>query len=154
MLHKLQCFIALVLLAALVSAPAYAQEEEPVEATVPSAELEYTEIQPEGFEPGMKIATIQGDPAVADEEHVVRLSFPDGYRIPPHYYANPENLTVISGKLLLAMGQDADESTLESYQPGDSLYVAPEDPHFGKAKGETVIQLQGTGAFEILLPEE
>lgn len=154
MLHKLQCFIAVVLLAAFVSAPAFAQPAEPMHATVPSAELEYADIQPEGFEPGMKIAAIHGDPAIADQQYVIRLSFPDGYRFPPHYHPNSENLTVLSGTFLLAMGEKADESKLQSYEPGDFLYIPPEDPHFGGAKGETVIQLHGTGPFEILLPEE
>ena len=154
MLHKLQCHICVVVLAACAAVPALAQPAEPAHAMVPAAQLEFTDIQPEGFEPGTKIATIHGDPSAADQPYVIRLSFPDGYRFPPHYHPKAENLTVLSGTFLLAMGKKADESKLQSYAPGDFLYIPPENPHYGGAKGETVIQLHGMGPFEVLLPKD
>lgn len=154
MLHKIQCRICIVVLAACAAVPALAQPAEPAHAMVPATQLEFTDIQPEGFEPGMKIAAIHGDPSLADQPYVLRLSFPDGYRFPPHYHPKAENLTVLSGTFLLAMGKKADESQLQSYAAGDFLYIPPEDPHFGGAKGETVIQLHGVGPFEVLLPKD
>lgn len=118
------------------------------------AALQFEPIQPPGFDAGMKIAAIHGDPSVPDEPYVIRLSFEDGYRFPPHYHPRTENLTVLEGTFLLAMGRRADESQLKSYAPGDFLYIPAEHPHYGGAEGATVIQLHGVGPFDILLVED
>jgi quercetin dioxygenase-like cupin family protein len=62
-----------------------------------------------------------------------------------------ENLTVLSGTLLLAMGERADEAKLKTYGPGDYLHMPATRPHFGGARGATVIQLHGQGPFKIEL---
>jgi hypothetical protein len=64
-----------------------------------------------------------------------------------------ENLTVLSGTLLLAMGVDEDESQLVAYGPGDFMNIPGEHPHYGGATGYTVVQLHGEGPFAILLSE-
>ena len=47
------------------------------------------------------------------------------------------------------MGETADASKLKSYGVGDYLHIEPSKPHFGGARGATVIQLHGTGPFAI-----
>ncbi len=116
-------------------------------------DLEFAPIEIPGFDSGMEIAGMFGD-FTMDGPYALRLSFPDGYRFPAHFHPMDENLTVISGTLLLAMGDWVDESQLVSYGPGDFLNLPAEHPHFGGAKGFTVIQLHGDGPFEILLVEE
>ncbi len=101
-----------------------------------------------GFAPGMKIAAIQGDPAEAGP-YTLRLSFPDGYRFPPHWHPMAENVTVLSGTLQLAMGDRPDDSKLKAYAAGDYLFIPATMPHFGGARGFTVIQLHGQGPFTI-----
>ncbi|MGH7569738.1 MAG: cupin domain-containing protein [Gemmatimonadales bacterium] len=101
-----------------------------------------------GFAPGMKIAVIQGNPDSAGP-YTLRLSFPDGYRFPAHWHPMAENVTVLSGTLQVAMGDRADESKLQAYGPGDYLYIHATKPHFGGARGFTVIQLHGQGPFAI-----
>jgi len=120
---------------------------------VAAEDLVFEDMDVPGFDPGMKIAVIHGDPTGAQGDYTIRLSFPDGYRFPPHWHPVPEHLTVVSGTFLLAMGETADESVLERYEPGDFLYIPAEDPHFGGAEGETVIQLHGPAPFEIILVE-
>ena len=137
-----------------------APAEEPAAATAPatvdnvmktvSGPLQWAPIQPEGFEPGMEIATLYGDPAVPDQPYTIRLRFEDGYRFPAHYHPKTENLTVLSGTFLLEMGATASDN-LKSYVPGDYLYLPPNQPHYGGATGQTVIQLHGEGPFEIKL---
>lgn len=117
-------------------------------------DLEWADIQPEGFGPGMQVAALSGDPSVADEPYVLRLSFEDGYRIPAHFHPKAENVTVVSGTFMLAMGEKEDDSRLQSYSPGDYLYIPGEHPHYGTVEGETVIQLHGMGPFEIRLADE
>lgn len=151
----------LVITLALTLAPSllHAQEEQEEMATTPAmhdvaaADLEWNDVEVPGFLPGMKITAIHGDPSVADEPYTLRLAFPDGYRFPPHWHPRAENVTVLKGTFLLAMGEEFDEGAVESYAPGDYLFIAGENAHFGGAKGRTVIQLHGVGPFEINVVE-
>jgi quercetin dioxygenase-like cupin family protein len=118
---------------------------------VADASLEWAPITPPGFDEGMEIAGIYGDPAAAGEAYTLRLRFPDGYRFPAHFHPMAENVTVLDGTFLLAMGEEADEDRLEAYTPGDYLFIEPEHPHFGGARGETTVQLHGQGPFEIIV---
>lgn len=104
-----------------------------------------------GFDPGIGLAVLRGNPMGEAGNYTIRLSFPDGYRFPAHYHPRSENLTVLSGTFLIAMGTDENPDTLEKYAPGAFLYFPPEQPHYGGAEGETVIQLHGEAPFEIIL---
>lgn len=115
-----------------------------------NSKLVWTDMDVPGFAPGMKMAAMIGDPSVADQAYTLRLKFPDGYRFPAHYHPRAENLTVMSGRLLLEMGPKETGAYTE-YAPGDYLFIPPTMPHSGGAKGETVIQLHGVGPFDILL---
>jgi quercetin dioxygenase-like cupin family protein len=120
-------------------------------SAVPAASITWTDANIPGFASGMKMAVINGNPDTPGALYTLRLSFPNGYRFPPHWHPMAENLTVLSGTLLLAMGEQADESKLKTYSAGDYLYVAGSKPHFGGARGATVIQLHGQGPFAINL---
>ncbi len=145
----------------VVSAPAAFAQDEPMarhDATpamhdVSAADLAWDDLEVPGFLPGMKIALIHGDPSVADEPYTLRFALPDGYKFPPHWHPRAENLTVLEGTFLLAMGKKFDDSKLKSYAPGDYLFIAGENPHYGLVKGRTVIQLHGIGPFDILVVE-
>jgi quercetin dioxygenase-like cupin family protein len=112
--------------------------------------LQWGPIQPEGFDPGMEIAVLYGDPAVPDQPYTIRLRFQDGYRFPAHHHPKTENLTVLSGTFLLEEGAVASEN-LKTYGPGDYLYLPAMQPHYGGARGATEIQLHGVGPFDIRL---
>jgi quercetin dioxygenase-like cupin family protein len=119
-------------------------------SAVSASSITFADIAVPGFDPGMKIAVIDGNPD-ANGPYTLRLSFPAGYRFPPHFHPMAENLTVLSGTLLLAMGDRADESKLQAYGVGDYLHLPAIKPHFGGARGATVIQLHGQGPFKINL---
>ncbi len=130
------------------------QAEDMTTATMVMADdLAFTPLEVPGFDSGMEIAGLHGD-FTAEGPYTLRISFPDGYRFPAHFHPLDENFTVISGILLLAMGDTVDESQLVGYGPGDYVNVPAEHPHFGGATGYTVIQLHGIGPFEIILVEE
>jgi quercetin dioxygenase-like cupin family protein len=118
--------------------------------TVSANAVTWAALQPEGFDPGLELAIINGDPAVADQPYTVRLRFKDGYRFPAHFHPRPENVTVLKGTFLLGMGDTASEN-VQQYGPGDYLYLPPNQPHYGGATGETEVQLHGIGPFEIKL---
>ncbi len=117
---------------------------------VAASSIQFADIDVPGFDPGMKIAVIDGNPDEAGP-YTLRLSFPANYRFPAHFHPMAENLTVLSGTLLLAMGDRADESKLKAYGAGDYLHLPANKPHYGGARGATVIQLHGQGPFKIML---
>lgn len=149
-------FVSTLPAAALAQEPsADAVAAEPAEHAMMSAsEIAFEPIEVPGFDSGMNIAVIHGDPMGASGDYTIRLSFPDGYRFPSHYHPKAEHVTVLTGTFLLAMGAETgDDSTLTEYSPGDFLYLPAENPHYGGATGETVIQLHGEAPFEIILSE-
>lgn len=119
---------------------------------VSNSALAWSDFAPPGFDPGMKLAVLSGDPGKAGE-YVLRLMFPAGYRFPVHWHPSVENLTVVSGNFLLGMGNSADWGAVKTYSPGDFLYIPPRHAHFGgsAAGGSSVIQLHGQGPFQVIL---
>ncbi len=154
--HRAATLLAIVAVL-LAFPPAHVLGQDAEDATaatmIMADNLEFAPIESPGFDSGMEIAGMFGD-FTMEGPYALRLSFPDGYRFPAHFHPKDENLTVISGTFLLAMGDTVDESQLVSYGPGDFMNLPAEHPHYGGAKGFTVIQLHGDGPFEILLVEE
>jgi quercetin dioxygenase-like cupin family protein len=129
----------------------YQSQDDPEFRSVTDRDIVWNDYQPPGFEPGLKIAVIHGDPSVPDEPYTIRASFIDGYNIPAHIHPRAENLTVLSGTFMMAKGVERDDSKMVGYRPGDFLYIPGEHPHYGKARGPTVIQLHGIGPFQTIL---
>lgn len=157
MLHRLLAFPTVALVVALSAPDALAQDPPPpmqeAMQELAAADLAWNAAEVPGFLPGMEIAALHGDPSVPDQPYTLRLAFPDGYAFPPHWHPRAENVTVLEGTFLLAMGRSFDESQLKTYQPGDYLYIEAENPHFGKVQGRTVLQLHGIGPFDIVVVE-
>ena len=146
--------LAAALLTATVTSVAVAQSTDAMGgmSAVSAKSITFGDIAVPGFDPGMKIAVIDGNPD-STGAYTLRLSFPADYRFPPHFHPAAENLTVISGTFLLAMGDRTDESKLQAYTAGDYLHLPPTKPHFGGAREATVIQLHGQGPFKIMLAQ-
>ena len=119
-------------------------------ATVSATAVTWTDLVVPGFAPGAKMAVIHGDPA-GTSDYTLRLQFPDGYEFPPHWHPMGEHITVLSGVFRLGMGGTVNASAIREYQPGDFLYAPARLPHFGGARGVTVVQLHGNGPFAINL---
>ena len=95
---------------------------------------------------GAQVAVLMGDPTKAGP-YVIRLKAPDGYKIPPHYHTQDESLTVIGGTLNLMMG---DHMTNQHALDVGAFHFLPGKMHHGaETKGETIVQIQGTGPFDI-----
>ncbi len=149
-------YIACLTLALSLPATAASAQEEmaaPTMSAVAAAEVEFGDIEIPGFLPGMQIATIQGDPSIPDAPYTVRLLLPEGYAFPPHWHPRAENVTVLEGSFHLAMGEAYDEAALQTYGPGDYLFIEGRNPHFGKATARTILQLHGVGPFDIEVVE-
>jgi quercetin dioxygenase-like cupin family protein len=143
---------------AVISTAARAQDPStgvPVETDVHTFTLgdalTYEPLEVPGFDPGLRLAVVHGNPMAESGDYTVRLILPAGYRFPPHYHPMPEHLTVLRGTFLIAMGTDQNPDAIEEYAPGAFLYFPPEQPHYGGAEGETEVQLHGEAPFKIIL---
>jgi quercetin dioxygenase-like cupin family protein len=103
---------------------------------------------PSSLPSGSKIAVLEGDP-MKEGPFVIRLRLPDGYRIPPHTHPKTERLTVISGTFNIGMGDKLDTREGRTMPAGSFGYWGAGMKHFVWAKGETVVQLHGTGPWSI-----
>ena len=112
------------------------------------AGMTWTDLSIPGFPPGAKRAIVHGDPSTSGD-YILRLKFPDGYEVPAHWHTQAEHVTVLQGTFMLGMGDRFDRSALRTYMPGDFVYAPAKAVHFAAAKGETIVQLHGTGPFKI-----
>lgn len=112
-----------------------------------AADLKWGEAPP-GLPAGGKIAVLDGDPGKAGP-FIVRLKMPEGYKIMPHTHPTPERVTVISGTANIGMGDKFDESAGTKLGPGDFVVLPTGMKHFAWGTGETVVQIQSEGPFQI-----
>jgi hypothetical protein len=133
--------------------PKKSGEENKAAATPEHKLLGPSEIQwadgPPALPPGAKVAVLAGDPKKAGP-FTIRLQVPDGYKIPAHTHPSAEHVTVISGLLNLGMGDKLDEAAARPLAPGGFAIMPAGMKHFAIMKGETVVQVHGTGPFEII----
>jgi quercetin dioxygenase-like cupin family protein len=156
---RFRCFpasVIAVLVGLLLPVPLGAQEHAaraPHAMTVATSDqLQWGPIEVPGFDSGLRIAVLAGDPASAGP-YTLRLAFPDGYRFPAHWHPQVENMTVLMGTILLGEGTDENWESMTAYRPGDYLHIPARSAHYGGATGATVVQLHGTGPFEIQLAQ-
>ena len=111
-----------------------------------------TEIQwkegPASLPKGAKMMILEGDPA-QEGMFTMRLWFPDGFEVAPHWHTQVEHVTVISGVLNFGMGERFDRAATREMPAGSFGYWPIGMRHFAWAKGETVLQLHGRGPWTI-----
>jgi hypothetical protein len=105
---------------------------------------------------GAQLAVLEGDPTASTGDYTVRLKMPDGYRIPPHWHPQRENVTVISGTFKVGMGDDFDKTKMGSFPAGSFAYLDPHMHHYAMADGEVVVQVHGMSplAFNYINPDD
>ncbi len=123
----------------------------PMHHIVPAASVKFSPFEIPGFASGVQLAVVHGNPNAESGSYVIRLSFPDGYKFPAHWHPGAENLTVLSGELVLAMGDKEGAGTPETYSAGTFIFIPGKEAHYGGAKGATVVQLHGPAPFKIVL---
>lgn len=96
--------------------------------------------------PGAQVAVLAGDPGKAGP-FVLRLKFPDGYKVPAHWHPTDENITVLQGTFRAGMGDAYSEAALKDFPAGSYIKMPKEMRHFAGAKGETIVQVSGEGPF-------
>jgi quercetin dioxygenase-like cupin family protein len=101
---------------------------------------------PPALPPGARLAVLEGNPSEAGP-FTMRVLLPAGYRIPPHYHAAVEHVTVLKGTFKVGMGERYDPSAMTSLPAGTFAALQPGVRHFAEAQGETIVQLHGMGPW-------
>ena len=97
---------------------------------------------------GGKMTVLDGDPSKPGS-FIARLKMPAGYRIMPHVHPAAERVTVISGTLHIATGDQLDQTAGRQLNAGDFVVFPKGSKHAAWAVEECVIQIQSEGPFEM-----
>jgi quercetin dioxygenase-like cupin family protein len=103
---------------------------------------------PPSLPPGAQAAALLGSPA-KEGPFVLRLKFPDGFTIRPHRHSKDEYVTVIAGAFAVAAGDKFDPEA-KALPAGSFVHLPAGMPHFATAVGETIVQINGTGPFDVV----
>jgi hypothetical protein len=138
--------VLLVVLPALAAdtAKKAASKSEPI--FINSTDIKWGDAPPD-LPKGAQIAVLHGDPSKKGV-FTLRLKMPAGYKIPPHWHTNDEQLTILSGSFLLHKG-DTMDAPAHGLEPGAYHFLPGKMHHAAEVKGETILQLDGMGPFDI-----
>ncbi|HVS88460.1 MAG TPA: cupin domain-containing protein [Candidatus Acidoferrum sp.] len=145
--NTIRSFCAVATAFALLTAGAYSQEKKETDAAhkiVHFGDLKWTPIMK-----GCDLAPVSGDFNAEGAPFVLRIRCADGIKVPAHWHPTDENLTVLKGTFLVAMGETYDETKLQPMNFGNFTFVPKEMRHFALNKGETIIQVHGLGPFKV-----
>jgi quercetin dioxygenase-like cupin family protein len=94
--------------------------------------------------PNTQVVILDGDPG---KKNVVALRWrcPSNYKFMPHTHPGTERVTVLSGTILLAIGEKYDASKLTQVGPGGYFVIPAKAPHYGECVDETVLEIHTPG---------
>jgi quercetin dioxygenase-like cupin family protein len=145
--------LSLVLVVSL-TALSMAQETPKPQTTPASTHVQMTPAQlkwgdpPPGLPKGARLAVLSGDPGVAGP-FTVRLKFPAGYKVAPHWHATDEHVTVLSGTMFLGMGEKYNRAEMKTMPVGSYVLLPAEMRHYARTGTGATIQIHGNGPFTI-----
>jgi quercetin dioxygenase-like cupin family protein len=136
----------------LVVGPASAAAQQPSADSAgmtlyPSGEVQWKD-GPASLPKGARMAILEGDPTQPGV-FTMRIKFPAGFKVSPHYHSQTEHATVISGALSLGMGRVFEKSAMRVLPAGSFGYWPAGTPHFAWFEHETVLQLHGQGPWTV-----
>ncbi|HEY0896727.1 MAG TPA: cupin domain-containing protein [Sphingobacteriaceae bacterium] len=142
------CKWALVLM--FLSGTGYAQQTDSIARPVAFNTADVKWVPAPQLGNGAEMAVLAGNPKESGG-FTVRLRFPANYDIKPHRHPGIEHVTVIEGELYAGTGSQfsRDKATLV-LKPGGFVAIPPETPHFGYTRGVLILQINGTGPFDII----
>jgi hypothetical protein len=127
-------------------APAAAPPKEGMGLFTPDA-IQWKE-GPATLAKGAKMTVLEGDPT-ADGMFTMRLFFPDGFQVMPHWHSQIEHVTVISGTLNFGMGEKFNRAATRPMKAGSFGFWPIGMRHFAWTTGDTVLQLHGRGPWTV-----
>ena len=141
---KLAQFVLTLATAGALGVPAAAQDEH---VLIEHDAFDY-QPGPASLPEGAEFQVLYGDPS-SEGVFALRIKLPDGFHLAPHYHAQPEILTVISGRFLIGTGEEANKDDTTALEPGGFFAYPPGMAHFAYTEGETVFQLNSVGPWTI-----
>jgi len=165
-MKRLFVVVPLLVLSALVSYPALAQnspanEANQKEATAP-IEITPSEVNwgppPVGLTRGtpavvnpvpLRFAVLEGDPLKPGAPFTIELGCADGNKVAPHWHPTDENIVVLRGTFAIATGDVFDPSATHDLAAGSYAFMPEGMHHFAFCKGDTVLLIFGIGPFHI-----
>lgn len=99
-----------------------------------------------GMGTGVEMATLFGNPA-KQGPYVFRLRIPSGVTFAPHFHNDTERVTVLSGTLLVGLGDKIDKAHMLALPAGSIVSIPAGVHHYAIARGTTILQLDGSGPF-------
>ena len=98
---------------------------------------------------GAQFALLEGNPAEA-VPITLRLKFPPNYRVPPHWHAVLEHVTVLSGTLNVGMGEQPAYSGGTALSAGSYAVMPQKMVHYAWTGSDGVVfQLHSVGPWSI-----
>ena len=113
----------------------------------PAPAIEWKE-GPASLAKGAMMVVLEGDPTQPGP-FTMRLRFPDGFQVLPHWHTQMEHATVLAGVLHLGMGEKFDRAATKPLPSGSFGFWPAGTRHFAWAEGETVLQLHGIGPWTV-----
>jgi quercetin dioxygenase-like cupin family protein len=104
---------------------------------------------PPSLPPGAELAVLSGDPSRAGARFHMRVKFPAGYKVPPHWHPTDENVVVVQGTMMIGAGDTFDESKMHVMPAGSYGLMPMRMHHFAMAREESLVDIYGTGPFSI-----
>jgi quercetin dioxygenase-like cupin family protein len=138
---------ALTTIFGLAAAQASSSAQTPTHVMMNAADMKWGPAPP-GLPAGAQLAVLSGDPGKPGP-FAISVKFPDGYTVPAHWHPTTENLFLVSGSLLVGMGDKLSEAAMKPLNPGGFASMPMKTNHFVRAKGATQIIITSTGPFEI-----
>jgi quercetin dioxygenase-like cupin family protein len=143
--------IAVICISFLLAGIAFGQSVPLPEGTIqlPDGNAEWID-GPPSLPAGTKIQLLEGNPA-GEGFFTMRVKAPAGSRLQPHWHPREERVTILTGLVRVGFGDAFVEGNMTTFGPG-SYYVNPAmSHHYVWILEETVMQLSGTGPWEIHL---
>jgi hypothetical protein len=139
---KTLCSVALthLILSLMLPLPALRAQNAPAPVTG------LTEWRPGRTLPGSAAMFLVGDPS-KHEVFAARFRYPDGARVGPHWHTTTVHVTVLSGTLMLGMGDVFDSTRAQAYGPGSFVVLEGGMHHYEWFRGQVTVHVEGIGPF-------
>jgi len=132
----------------VLTVPGSAQQGQPAgHAILADADLKWGAAPP-ALPKGASLAVVTGDPGQPGP-FTIRIRFPAGYQVPPHWHPTDEHVTVLSGTVAFGMGDKVDPAAMKELTAGGFARMPAEMRHYVTAKTEATLQVHGVGPFTL-----
>ena len=143
-------FLVFFVLCVALTASAYAMPTTAMAPTVVMADsVKWTPMK--GMQ-GTWSAVIYGTPdKPGSGPYAERLKMADGVKFPAHWHLQLEEVTVLSGTLMVGVGDKFDASKLTALGPGSYVAIPAMLHHYAMAKGDTILELHGNAPVSMIM---